>query len=328
MNDLFWITLTFVKGLGNTGIKKLYIQSPTADFPNLLQSSFIKVVSKSVQEQLTNQTYMQELKEKAFTHMEAHRQADISVIPISSTNYPSLLRLINDPPAILYAKGNLGLLKSAKNVAIVGTRKPTKIGVASAKKIACTFAQRGYTIVSGLALGIDTAAHQGALQVENGKTIAVLAGNLKEIYPVENRALSSDILKNDGLLLSESPNDKENIKGNFVKRDRIQSGLSLAICPVQTPMKSGTQHTIQFARDHDRFLFTPIPLEKDEEAVQGNLELISNGIPVLESIDGYDQFEREMEKMYQYLMKKIESETSSKQLIEKDTEFYEQGSLF
>lgn len=328
MNDLFWMTLTFVKGLGNTGIKKLYIQSPTADFPSLLHSSFIQVVSKSVQEQLTNPSYMQELKEKAISHIEVHNQAEISVIPITSEYYPTLLRLINDPPAILYAKGNLDLLKKTKNVAIVGTRNPTKIGLASAKKIASTFAQRGYTIVSGLATGIDTAGHEGALQVENGKTIAVLAGNLKDLYPLENRDLSNDILKNDGLLLSETPIDKGNIKGNFVKRDRIQSGLSLGICPVQTPLTGGTQHTIQFAREYDRFLFTPIPLEDDEDAVQGNLELISSGVPVLKNTDGYDQFEQEMEKTYQYLMKKIESETSSNELNIKDLENYEQGSLY
>ena len=328
MNDIFWITLSFVKGLGNIGIKKLYKQNPIANFTTLSDSSFTKVVSKSVQEQLTDHLYMQELKERAIRHIEAHSQKEIKVISINSDNYPSLLRLINDAPTILYAKGNLRLLKEDKTIAIVGTRNPTKIGIASAKKIASTFAQRGYTIVSGLAIGIDTAGHQGALQIEGGKTIAVLPGDLTKIYPAENKQLSNEILKKDGLLISETPIGKQNSKGNFVKRDRIQSGLSLGVCPVQTPIKSGTQHTIQFAREQQRFLFTPIPLEKEENAVQGNLELISNGTPVLHSAECYDKFEEEMEKTYKTLTEKITSNSHTNHIKNNDTDNYEQGSLF
>src|SRR5699024_12058801 len=120
----------------------------------------------------------------------------------------------------------------------------------------------GYTIVSGLALGIDTAGHEGALGAENGKTIAVLAGNLTQIYPAKNKELAMEILERDGLWLSETPIGQSNTRGNFVKRDRIQSGLSLGVCPVQTPIKSGTQHTIEFTRKQNRFLFSPIPLKR------------------------------------------------------------------
>src|SRR5699024_10520052 len=145
---------------------------------------------------------------------------------------PNLLRLIPNPPPLLFAKGNLDLLQSPKNIAIVGTRKPTKIGVKSAEKIATTFAEMDYTIVSGLALGIDTAAHEGALRIEDGKTIAVLAGSVANIYPAKNRELAERILAQAGLLVSETPLGQPNTRGNFVKRNRIQSGLSLAVCPV------------------------------------------------------------------------------------------------
>lgn len=328
MNDIFWTTLSFVKGLGNIGINKLYNQNPNASFTSLSDTSFMKVVSKSVREQFSDNLYILTLKEKAIRHIEAHNQNEITVISINSDYYPKLLRLIKDAPAILYAKGNIELLRGYKNLAIVGTRNPTKIGIASAKKIASTFAQRGYTIVSGLAIGIDTAGHQGALQMEGGKTIAVLASDLTEVYPSENKQLANEILKNDGLLLSESPIGKQNIKGNFVKRDRIQSGISLGVCPVQTLIKSGTQHTIQYAREHQRFLFTPIPLEKEEDAVQGNFELISNGTPVLKSNECYQKFDNEMQKTYNFLSDKITNNFKNNHLREDNSGNFEQSSLF
>lgn len=328
MNDIFWLTISFVKGLGNIGINKLYKQNPMASFTSLSDSALTKIVSKSVREQFSNHLYIHALKEKAIRHIEAHDQNGISVIPINSEYYPKLLRLIKDPPAILYAKGNIELLRGYKNLAIVGTRNPTKIGVASAKKIASTFALRGYTIVSGLAIGIDTAGHQGALQIEGGKTIAVLAGNLMEIYPSENIKLATEIIKKDGLLISELPLGQQNIKGNFVKRDRIQSGLSLGVCPVQTPIKSGTQHTIQYVREHQRFLFTPLPLEKEEDAVQGNFELISNGTPVLKSTECYQKFDDEMQKIYKILSDTNVSNFKINLLKDDNSGNHEQSSLF
>src|SRR5699024_7635342 len=119
---------------------------------------------------------------------------------------------------------------------------------------------------------------EGALRIEDGKTIAVLAGSVANIYPAKNRELAERILAQAGLLVSETPLGQPNTRGNFVKRNRIQSGLSLAVCPVQTPLKSGTQHTIEFCRKQDRLLFTPLPREQDleKDAVQGNLEMIHN----------------------------------------------------
>ncbi len=326
-NDFFWITLSFVKGLGNIGIKKLYRQNSTADFPTLSNASFTKVVSKSVQDNLNNHSYIQELKNQASHHIAAHRKKEIAVIPISSDYYPPLLRLIKDPPAVLYGKGNLELLKEYKNIAIVGTRNPTRIGVASAQKIAFTFAQRGYSIISGLAKGIDTAAHQGALQVNGGKTIAVLSGDLTKVYPTENIQLANEILKKEGLLISESPIGKTNIKGNLVKRDRIQSGVSLSVCPVQTSLKGGTQHTIRYAKEQQRFLFTPIPLEKDVTVVQGNLELISNDIHVLKSTECYDKVEKQISNTYKVLSEEISEQQNN--CIHTESDYDDQhGSLF
>src|SRR5690625_3899291 len=123
-----------------------------------------------------------------------------------------------------------------------------------------------------------------------------MAGELTKIYPAKNKGLADEILNKNGLLLSEIPIGQGNSRGNFVKRDRIQSGLSLGVCPVQTPISSGTQHTIKFAREQKRYLFTPIPLKADEqkEAIQGNLELIKAGVTVLENKDSYDTIHNDL----------------------------------
>lgn len=288
LNDFFWTTISCVKGVGSKTLIQLYENYPYLNFDNLKE--YVPALPRKNWIKLLAAENIDIAKQRANNLIKIHEAKDIAVIPISSEWYPEYLRLIDDPPITLYAKGNLDLLKVKNNLAIVGTREPTEIGIKSTHKIATTFAEFGYTIVSGLALGIDTAAHEGALMAENGKTITVLAGNLTQIYPAKNKQLALDILEHDGLWLSETPIGQANNRGNFVKRNRIQSGLSLGVCPIQTPLKSGTQHTIEFSRKQERFLFTPIPLKQDlhEQAIQGNLELIKNEVPVLKSKASYE----------------------------------------
>ncbi len=287
MNDFFWLTLSCIKGVGSKTLIQLYESYPDLNAENLQEQ--IKTMNKKNISKLLSPENISVAKERAENLITSHEEKDIKVIPISSEWYPNYLRLIPDPPTILYAKGNTELLKEKLNLAVVGTREPTETGIKAARKIATTFVEMGYTIVSGLALGIDTAAHEGALKEENGKTIAVLAGNLMQIYPAKNKELATKILERDGLWLSETPIGQSNTRGNFVKRDRIQSGLSLGVCPVQTPTKSGTQHTIEFSRKQNRFLFTPTPLQQDENenAIQGNIELMNAGVTVLQNKESY-----------------------------------------
>lgn len=286
MNDFFWLTLSCIKGVGSKTLIQLYESYPDLNAENLYEQ--IKTVNKKNISKLLSPENITVAKERAENLITSHEEKDIKVIPISSEWYPNYLRLIPDPPTILYAKGNMELLKEKLNLAVVGTREPTETGIKAARKIASTFAEMGYTIVSGLALGIDTAAHEGALKAKNGKTIAVLAGNLMQIYPAKNKELATEILERDGLWLSETPIGQSNTRGNFVKRDRIQSGLSLGVCPVQTPTKSGTQHTIEFSRTQNRFLFTPPPLQdENENAIQGNIELMNAGVTVLQNKESY-----------------------------------------
>jgi DNA processing protein len=186
------------------------------------------------------------------------RERGVTPVSLASDLYPSLLRLIPDPPPLLYACGNLQLLTRVDAVAVVGTRNPTELGLRIARKVARHFAERGYVIVSGLAKGIDTAAHLGALDA-GGATVAVLGTPLDRIYPAENRPLAERILEAGGLLVSERPPGASVNKRDFVRRDRIQSGLSLAVFPIQTGIAGGTLHTVKFARAQGRLLFCPTP---------------------------------------------------------------------
>lgn len=332
MNDqYFWLTVSCIKGVGNRAVKELYFQHPYADFSLLEEEKFLETLKPSMRKYLSDKTILQDAYNKALTLKELNEEQNIKVISIADELYPTSLRFIKDPPAILYAKGNLDLLENMDMLAIVGTREPTIAGEKSSKKIASTFATKGYTIVSGLALGIDTAGHEGALRVENGRTIAVMAGDLTKVYPAKNKNLAEEILQKNGLLISEVGVGQSVNKGNFVMRDRIQSGLSLAVCPVQTPRKSGTQHTIQFARDQKRLIFTPIVLDVDldSNASQGNLDLIKeDGVIVLKDSSVYAEIEQQM----QLIKESYQDQTNI--LLKKERPNYnvevnyEQGNLF
>jgi DNA processing protein len=208
--------------------------------------------------------------------IERHVTAGITPLPITDDAYPPLLRLIDDPPPVLYVRGDLSVVANPNTVAVVGTREPTPRGMGVSHKIAARFAQGGYVVVSGLAKGIDTAGHEGALEV--GPTVAILGGALDTIYPAENRGLA-DRIEGRGALITEYPLGDAGRATNFVARDRIQAGMSLAVIPVQTGLVGGTQHTIRFATEAQRLLLCPRPLEDEAAApsYEGIWDLVRSG---------------------------------------------------
>lgn len=160
--------------------------------------------------------------------------------------YPKRLKRIPDAPVLIYAKGNLNCLNDQKLVAIVGTRKPSEYGSTCSHLFGKNFAERGIVVVSGLAKGIDTLAHKGCIEV-NGKTIAVLAQGLDTpIYPKENRPLADKIIAAGGCLLSEYGLGVRGRPNYFVERNRIQSGVSDGVAVIETDVKGGTMHTVDF----------------------------------------------------------------------------------
>lgn len=181
------------------------------------------------------------------------KDIDINVVDILSANFPNKLRYIPNAPVILFYKGNYESVLNKNSVAIVGSRKSEKDILNKSYEIGKYFGKEDYTVVSGLAIGCDEYAHKGTLNV-GGKTVAVLPGGLDSIYPLKNRELAQQIIKNEGCLISEYPIGISSFKNNFIERDRIQSGLSSATIVVECGLESGTMHTAKFAIEQKRIL--------------------------------------------------------------------------
>lgn len=202
---------------------------------------------------------------------------DINIVGLRDSNFPSRLKSISDPPVVIYVKGNANCLNSEQLVAVIGTRKPSKHGRNMAESFGTALAEKSIIVVSGLAIGCDTAAHQGCLKV-NGKTVAVLANGLDTVYPKQNIVLAEKILENSGCLLSEYPPGEKIRNSYFVDRDRLQSGLSDAVIVVETDIKGGSMHTVKYCIEHNRLL---VALEHPEKAelftASGNTKILNEG---------------------------------------------------
>ena len=196
------------------------------------------------------------------------------LIPFTDPLYPPLLRQISDPPLALYAIGDTGLL-SEPQIAIVGSRRPTPVGHKCAQQIAQELAQFGLVITSGLALGIDGVAHRGALGVEGGRSIAVLAHGLDSLYPPRHEELFQCLCAH-GLVLSEYPFGVVANKYRFPERNRIVSGLSLGVIVVEAAERSGTLITARLAIEQNRELMV-VPGSALSAQYQGSHRLIQQG---------------------------------------------------
>jgi len=205
----------------------------------------------------------------------------INIIRISDKEYPELLKKIYDPPEELYVKGDISAL-SEKCLAIVGTRTATEYGKAIARKYAKELSQYGFTIVSGLAEGIDTEAHKGALE-GGGKTIAVFGCGIDQIFPASNIKLAGDIEEN-GALVSEYKPGTPAAKWTFPRRNRIISGMSLGVIMVEGHYDSGAMITAKLALDEGREVFA-VPGNVEIEQTKGPHWLIKQGAKLAESID-------------------------------------------
>lgn len=186
-------------------------------------------------------------------HLEGIKLNNINVICLDDPEYPEYLRQIHEPPSVLYYKGDITLLKT-DCIAIVGSRNCSRYGSDQAKHFAVELSRAGFTIVSGLAEGIDTSAHLGVLEAK-GKTIAVLAGGLNNIYPAINTNLAKRIVENGGLLISENVPTYIAKNYSFIQRNRIIAGIVLGVFSSEMGQKSGAMHTINFAIDEGRQIF-------------------------------------------------------------------------
>lgn len=206
----------------------------------------------------------------------------IQQIDSKNPGFPKALKNIVGMPEILYFRGNYKLLNE-KCFAIVGTRKPTDYGKSVALSVTNGLAKSGLIIVSGLALGIDSLAHQSTIN-ENGLTIAVLGSGLDEqcFYPKENLKLAKQILEKNGCLISEYPQGTKGALYTFPQRNRIIAGLSVGILVVEAKIKSGTLITAQYAKQYKKIIFA-IPNNIYTETSKGCNFLIKNGAKLVES---------------------------------------------
>jgi DNA processing protein len=248
--ELHWLALQLVPGLGPRKARLLLerLRSPRAIFraskSELEASGIAGAVAQSI---LSGCTF-----DDAVSQHQKMLDTGTSLIPLVDPRYPEPLRQIFDPPAMLFARGRLELLETLK-LGVVGTRRPTPYGVAAAERLSADLAQTGLAIVSGMARGIDTAAHRGAISV-NGNTIAVLGCGVDVVYPAENRKLAADLAQR-GLLLSEFPMSTPAYPQNFPIRNRIVSGLSVGVLVVEGAQYSGSAITARLAMDQGREVF-------------------------------------------------------------------------
>lgn len=196
--------------------------------------------------------------------------------------YPALLLEIPDPPPVLFARGNISRLEQPQ-IAIIGSRNASVHGTDNAQRFARCLAGGGFGITSGLALGIDTAAHQGALEAA-GYTVAVMGTGMQRIYPARNQALAERIVHADGVLLSELPLDAPPHASHFPRRNRIISGLSLGVLVVEAGVASGSLITARLALEQNREVFA-IPGSIHHPGARGCHQLIRQGAQLVESAD-------------------------------------------
>jgi DNA processing protein len=313
LRDAYTFALAHMLHLSTKTAKKILDICPAADtWPSIddeARTSLARILRDK-----TNEIFSlnwDKVLETALDHIETHRRAGIESIPIQDDSYPQLLRLIDDPPLILFVKGSLRACSELPGIAVIGTRNMTPSGEKVASKIASSFGEKGFSIISGLAKGIDSAAHRGA--VEMGlPTIAVFATALDKVYPAENRPLANEILATGGAWVSELPMFKLAHRNSFVERDRIQSGLSSAVIPVQTDIKGGTMHTVSFAEKQDRLLLCPCPIqmESGREQYRGITMLIDSGRAIGFTIKDYPDLIVKIMKHFDELKSRAKKEPS------------------
>ncbi len=270
-----WLALHRTPGVGPATFKRLLTQfsSPEAVFANVATASQL---SERTRAALQAPDWEQVAADVAW-----FSAANRHVVTCQDALYPTLLKELPDPPSVLFLQGNPDLL-SHWQLAIVGSRNPSASGREAAFEFARYLAGNGIAITSGLALGIDAAAHQGALAAK-GATVAVVGTGLDVVYPARHRALAEEIIET-GLLVSEFPLGVTPRAENFPRRNRIISGLSLGTLVVEAAIRSGSLITARMAMEQGREVFA-IPGSIHNPLVRGCHRLIREGAKLVETAD-------------------------------------------
>jgi len=273
-----WFFLKSVPGVGNLLGKRLIDLFKTPQ--NIFQASAEKLLQvDGVTKRHVTAIKNHKMPGKVKAELDRLSRKEYRIITLADPDYPQLLREIPDPPPFLYVSGRLN--SSALKIAVVGSRNATGYGLTTTKNLCAGLASLGITIVSGMARGIDTAAHEGAL-AGGGKTIAVLGSGLDRIYPVENSKLFHRISEN-GAVVSEFALLTEPEGHNFPLRNRIISGMSLGTVVVEATKKSGSLITARLAAEQNREVFA-VPGSIQSFKSTGTHTLIKQGAKLVEHV--------------------------------------------
>jgi DNA processing protein len=268
------MALMKLRGIGRRNALRIVNTAPSDPDPERYRHDFMARAEQA----RVPEGELDEAWSRALEELDKSAAAGIRAFSIHDSDYPSRLRSIPDPPAVLFVKGDPQALHGPRLVAIVGTREPTSYGETVARRSGKTAAEAGFTVVSGLAHGCDTFGHEGCLDA-SGVGIAVMAHGLDKVYPAANRELASRLLDLGGCLVSEYPVGMAPARTAFAERDRIQSGLSDGVFVIETDIKGGTMHTVRFSRDQQRPLACVAHPDKwlSEDKTRGNQQMIADG---------------------------------------------------
>jgi DNA processing protein len=275
-----WLALTRIKGLGCISFKKLasHFADPTQSLSaTAAELSAIEGIDRKAVDGLLAFTQWDEVEQE----VQRAEEAGVKIIPFGSGIYPARLRSIADPPPCLYVKGEIRQ-QDDKAVAVIGTRSASHYGRRVARDLCRGLASLGFTVISGMARGIDGVAHDEALNA-GGRTIAVLGSGVDRAYPPEHRKLYHRISEN-GAVISELPLGAPPLAFNFPARNRLISGLSAGVVVVEATEKSGSLITAAIALEQGREVFA-VPGEVGSSRSRGGHRLIRQGAKLVENVD-------------------------------------------
>lgn len=274
------LTLTLIPGIGPLTARALLNQFATpSGILDASESSLRQV--PGVGPRLAGRIAQARTECDAVSEREACRAAGVQILSSELDSYPAALHEIPDPPPILYVQGEIQPV-DALAIGVVGSRHCTPYGLRMAERLAAGLARVGITVVSGLARGIDAAAHRGALKA-GGRTLAVLANGLSRVYPPEHESLAAEVAQS-GALLCEVPMRQPPLAQLFPQRNRIISGLSLGVVVVEATPRSGSLSTARHAMEQNREVFA-VPGPADSLASRGCHRLIRDGAKLVETVD-------------------------------------------
>ncbi|MFA5677824.1 MAG: DNA-processing protein DprA [Pseudomonas sp.] len=279
-----WLALSLIDGLGPAARRQLLEQ--VDDPPALLDADLLSLSAVGLNARIQHGILQfQQGDERIRLAVEQSlswlEQPDCHLLTLDSEHYPELLREISDPPWLLFVRGNPALLADPQ-IAMVGTRHPGPYGADTARAFARSFTEHGLTVTSGMALGIDGACHQGALDV-GGQTIAVWGTGLANCYPRRHRKLADSIVAEGGALVSEQLPDTSPHAGLFPLRNRIISGLSLGTLVVEASLNSGSLITARLAMEQNRDVFA-MPGSIHNPQARGCHRLLRDGATLVETV--------------------------------------------